>query len=205
MSTFDSEYLDGPCHVLTEEGALRLRQLRDHLRFLSGFAPPKADEAAGVNQGNVLRDLPLFLALLAEQVDRVCAAVSRVERPEAKRAAGAYAMADAVDERFSFGLTMDQVDTLNRLSALLSAHGDVVSASETTEFVDHTLASLGQAIFESAQAVREIMREVEAGQSLRAKPSTTGVREERAVYGVVPVRVPLQLADAVPDYGSQLH
>ena len=205
MSTFDSDDRGGSCYLLTEDGQLRLRQLGDHMTFLSQLAQPRtADEEADARPEVAMGELAVCLELLSEQVDQVLEGVSWSGRRK-KNKTDAYAAADTVDERFSFGLTMDQVDALNRLSALLSAHGDVVSASETTEFVDHPLASLGQAIFESAQAVRDIMREVEADQSLRAKPSTTGVREERAVYGVAPVHVPLLLERVRPDYASRPH
>lgn len=205
MSTFDSDDLGGPCYVLTEDGELRLWQLRDHMTFLSELAQPRtADEEADARPEVALGDIAVCLALLSEQVDQVLEAVSRAGRRKKNKTDG-YEAADTVDERFSFGLTMDQVDALNRLSALLSVHGDVVAASQNTEFVDHTLSVVGQAIFEGAQEVREIMREVEAAQSLRAKPSTTGVREERAVYGVVPVHVPLLLERVQPDYASRPH
>jgi hypothetical protein len=150
-------------------------------------------------------ELAVCMALLSEQVDQVLEAVSRAGRRKKENKTDAYKATDTVDERFSFGLTMDQVDALNRLSALLSAHGDVVAASQNTEFVDHTLSVVGQAIFEGAQEVREIMREVEATQSLRAKQPTTGVREERAVYGAASAQVPLLLERLRPDYASRPH
>ena len=43
-------------------------------------------------------------------------------------------------------MTMEQIDTLNRLIDIIVAHGDVVIASGEAEFADHTLSVLGDAI-----------------------------------------------------------
>jgi hypothetical protein len=111
---------------------------------------------------------------------------------------------DTGDDDFSYGVTLDQVDALNHLTALLSAHGDVVSATQTTAFVDHTVPVIGHAIFDGAQAVRDLVREVETQSLHRDKRSASGVREARPTYGAVPAQVPLLWAPGLRD-AARLH
>jgi hypothetical protein len=72
--------------------------------------------------------------------------------------------------------------------------GDVVIASDEAEFADHTLSVLGDAIFNDARTVREIIRQVESQRLGQARGSQTGVTEERATYLVGPARLPVDSA-----------
>jgi hypothetical protein len=91
---------------------------------------------------------------------------------------------DGANDRYLFGVTLEQVDTLHRLIDMISAHGDVVTASREAELADHTLPVLGQAIFDGARAVHAIIRQVESQRLGQTRGSRTGVDEERAVYRV---------------------
>lgn len=215
MSTFDSDDLGDPCYVLTEDGEFRLRKLRDHMRFLSRVAQPRTwgEEADGAPE-IAMGELAVCLEFLAEQANRVVEAVSpsrqrnatqTAHMPEPDEAAdGVQDAGDTGDEDFIYGVTLDQVDALNHLTALLSAHGDVVSATQTTAFVDHTVPVIGHAIFDGAQAVRDLVREVETQSLHRGKRSASGVREARATYGLAPALVSL-LRAIVPGDAARLH
>jgi len=101
-------------------------------------------------------------------------------------------------------MTMEQIDTLNRLIDIIVAHGDVVIASGEAEFADHTLSVLGDAIFNDARTVRAIMRQVGSQRLGQARGSQTGVGEERATYHVgracLPVGRASHVARQLPTY-----
>lgn len=110
-------------------------------------------------------------------------------RSEREVVPGADAAPEAAEEvpgnadgRYLFGVTLDQIDTLHRLISMISAHGDVVIASDEAEFAKHTLSLLGDAIFNDAMSVRDIIRQVESQRLGKARGSRTGVEEEQAVY-----------------------
>jgi hypothetical protein len=94
-------------------------------------------------------------------------------------------------------MTMEQIDTLNRLIDMIVAHGDVVIASDEAEFADHTLSVLGDAIFNDARTVRAIMRQVNSQRLNPARGSQTGVGEERALYLIDTGRARLPVESAV--------
>ncbi|WP_202840926.1 XAC0095 family protein [Luteimonas saliphila] len=82
-----------------------------------------------------------------------------------------------------FGMTLDQLDTLNRLHGRLYAFGDLVFGAERIDLADGTLTALGDVIFEEADAASELMDKV-AGQRLpEVARGTRRVREARAGYG----------------------
>ncbi|SHL55468.1 hypothetical protein [Rhodanobacter sp. OK091] len=191
MSKFDSEDLETMGYFLPEDSQLRLKKLREYAEFLSHLAQPRrADEEQECTAEIRVGEVAICLELLAEQVGLVLDEMSwPAYRSESEAAAGAEAGAEpaeempgGADERYRFGMTMDQIDTLNRLIAMIVAHGDVVIASDEAEFADHTLSVLGDAIFNDARAVREIIRQVESQRLGHARGSQTGVGEERATY-----------------------
>lgn len=91
---------------------------------------------------------------------------------------------DIRTERFVAGVTLDQIDALDRLIQMISAHGDVVSASDMADFADYTLTMMGHAIFDGAEAVRDILDQVEEQRLPQAVRSRSSVKEGRAVYAV---------------------
>jgi hypothetical protein len=74
---------------------------------------------------------------------------------------------------------------------MIVAHGDVVIASDDAEFADHTLSALGDAIFNDARTVREIIRQVNSQRLGEARDPQTGVGEERAAYHAGQARLPV--------------
>ncbi len=87
--------------------------------------------------------------------------------------------------RYTFGITLSQVDALARLIQAVSAHGDVVAVGPLDDLADGTLPQLGQAICDAADALRAILDQVE-DQGLAA-PARPGVAEARAAYCVGPL------------------
>jgi hypothetical protein len=194
MSTFDSDDLETMGYFLPEDSQLRLKKLREYAQFLSHLAQPRtADvEQEWVPEINVW-EVAICLELLAEQIGLVLDDISwPASRSESEAEPGAGAEPEAVEElpgdaggRYIFGVTLEQIDTLHRLISMISAHGDVVIASDEAEFADHTLSLLGDAIFNDARTVRAIIRQVELQRLGQARGSQTGVGEARAVYRAV--------------------
>jgi hypothetical protein len=207
MSTFDSDDLETMGYFMPEDSQLRLKKLREYVEFLSRIAQPRTADVKQewipeINVGEVA----ICLELLAEQMGLVLDEISwPAYRSESEAALGVDAEPEAAEEvpgnageRYIFGMTLEQVDTLNRLIDMISAHGDVVIASHEAEFADHTLSLLGDAIFNDARTVREIIRQVESQRLGQAHGSQTHVGEERATYRAGPVRLPVaerQLVD----------
>lgn len=84
------------------------------------------------------------------------------------------------DGRFLFGVTLAQIDQLERLVRTIIANGDVIAVGGATRLEPATLTALGEAVFSSGCAVRGILDEIE---------------EQRLVRGTTHAGA----ADAVPD------
>jgi hypothetical protein len=203
MSTFNSDDLETMGYFLPEDSQLRLKKLREYAEFLSHIAQPRtADEEQEWIPEIRVGEVAICLELLAEQVGLVLDEMSwPAYRSESEAAAEAGAEPAAAEEmpgdadgRYRFGMTMEQIDTLNRLIDMIVAHGDVVIASDEAEFADHTLSVLGDAIFNDARTVRAIIRQVESQRLAQTRGSQTGVAEERATYHVGPARLPVDSA-----------
>ena len=181
MSTFDSDDRETVGYFLPEDSQLRLQKLREYAEFLSYIAQPRTPDVQQewipeIHVGQVA----ICLDLLAEQVGLV---LDDLSFPAYRSESAAAAMPDDADGRYLFGMTLEQVDTLNQLIDMIVAHGDVVTASHDAELADHTLSLLGHAIFSDARAVREIIRQLES-QRLNPRNSQPGVSEEQGVYHV---------------------
>ncbi|WP_369914388.1 hypothetical protein AB8810_16910 [Xanthomonas sp. NCPPB 3005] len=61
---------------------------------------------------------------------------------------------------FALGMTMDQVDTLDRLMRMITVYGDVIATGSAANFDHRTLPALGEAIYDAAHAVRGVLDEV---------------------------------------------
>ncbi len=197
MSTYASNGLDGLHYVLPEDSQLRLLRVRDHVRFLAQLAEPRsADEGPEAAPEIRMGELTSCLELLGDHLDQVLQEVSWPPRSAAADAADTIDE-DATDETYSvspdapdtdnadlaFGVTLDQIDTLNRLIETITAHGDVVAAADMAEFADGTLSVVGHAIFDAAGEVREVLDEVNAQRLGPATGLPSRVREARAGYG----------------------
>ena len=191
MSTFDSDDRETMGYFLPEDSQRRLKKLREYAEFLSHIAQPRTADVAQEWIPEIrVGEVAICLELLAEQVSLVLDDLSfPAYRSESEAAAGVGAKLEAAEEmpgdaggRYLFGMTLEQVDSLNQLIDMISAHGDVVNASHDAELADHTLSLLGHAIFNDARAVREIIRQVESQRLKAARGSQTGVGEERGEY-----------------------
>ncbi|MBB6245691.1 hypothetical protein [Rhodanobacter sp. A1T4] len=193
MSTFDSYDRETMGYFLPENSQLRLQKLHEYAEFLSHIAQPRTPDVQQewIPEINV-EQVAICLELLAEQVGLVLDDLSfPAYRSESDAAPAASATPEAAEAmpsdaagRYLFGMTLEQVDTLNQLIDMIVAHGDVVTASHDAELADHTLSLLGHAIFSDARAVREIIRQVESQRLNPPRSSHTGVSEEQGVYRV---------------------
>ena len=216
MSTFYSD--DMPGYLLPEDSHFRLKKLRDYTAFLSRLARPRSSDEVAEGAPEVRMDeLAICLELLSEQMALLLEEVSWPAQRQREATANDVAPArspeisGAVDGRFAFGITLDQIDALNRLIQTISAQGDVVACSRAAGLADDTLPQVGQAICDGMEAVRAILSEVEAQQIGQGLGSRNAVGEERAVYGTglastnadsVPAMV---LAASSPLAGDRVH
>jgi hypothetical protein len=205
-------------YFLPEDSQSRLKKLRDHMQFLSELAQPRTwkeeqERAPEVPVGH----LAICLELLAEQADLVLQEVSwpalrevAADAPDRDVTAATWLeRSDTAVERFAFSITGEQVDLLDRLVAMISAHGDVRAADPAAELADHTVPLLGQAIHDGARAVRDLLDQVEAQRPGRRPRRPTGVGEARAVYATGPaclMSAPvLPMPDASPSRSVRVH
>lgn len=190
MSTFDSDDPEATGYFLPEEGQHRLKKLREYVQFLSHLAQPRT---AGEGQEWMPEvragEVAICLELLNEQLNLVLEDISwPAHRNEEAPALGSDAeraaerVFDSAEGRYVFGLTLEQVDALHRLIDLISAHADLVTATRGADLAAPTLPVVGQAIFDGAGAVREIIRQTESQRLGQARGPQTGVGEEQAVY-----------------------
>ncbi len=205
MSTHETQVFHDAQALLDQEGWLPLARLSAHLRLLARLAQRRAEDGAGdglLDESG--GDLAHSLQLLADRLDRVLSEASP-PLPQAETAdAVAYDVASDEEEEdeededddaeaegegdteagdFLFGVTLDQIDTLSRLVHAITAHGDVVAASDMAEYADGTLAQMGHTVFDAGLEVRAVLEAV-ASQRLRERAPLGRVREPRAVYGV---------------------
>ena len=64
-------------------------------------------------------------------------------------------------------------------------------AGDDAEFADHTLSTLGDAIFRDVEKLREIIRDVNDQRLRPLGHRRTGVREEPAAYYALPACLPM--------------
>ena len=105
--------------------------------------------------------------------------------------------ADGARGRYAFGVTLNQIDEVNRLIDTIRAYGDVVTASDHAGFADHTLSILGDAIGCNAVRLRDIILDVNAQRLGPARGTRTGVREELVAYRVMAARLSMGNASRV--------
>jgi len=204
MSKFDTKDRGALGYFLTEDGQSRLRNLHQHIVFLSRLAEPRVDE----EEDGPEIDHPALagcMDLLAEQVQLVLDTVSWPARLQAKGKplivgpqadddeaedaddvdGDAAPVAASADDDYAFGMTLDQLDELHRLLDLLRAQGDLMMATGEGEVSKDTIVVTGSAIFDGAEAVDAIIDQVEAqildDDDPRAKPRR--VREMPPAYG----------------------
>lgn len=84
-------------------------------------------------------------------------------------------------QRLVFGVTLAQIDALQQLMAGIKAYADAVFADGMADFAPGTLATLGCTIFDRANDVSEILREINA-QSLQQGRAGFAVEETAPPY-----------------------
>lgn len=196
MSKRDSNERDVPGYFLPEDSQLRLAKLGDHIRFLSRLAQPRTLDEEQESLPEVrMGELAICLGLLAEQIEFVLeevswparqASMAKTPEPDAEPTSAPEAP-DGAGGSFAFGVTLDQVDKLDRLIQTISAHGHRMATGQVAELADHTLPLLAQAIQDGAAALRDVLDQVET-QRLAQRPRSRGeVGEERGGYGAGPM------------------
>ncbi|SOD57688.1 XAC0095 family protein [Pseudoxanthomonas wuyuanensis] len=222
MSKFDSDEMDMPGYFLPEDSQFRLKKLRDYTEFLSRLAQPRTSDEAKEGTPEVrIGELAVCLQLLSEQVELV---LEELPQPMQRKAAATATDADAdedegededdasekmqeisiaVAERYSFGVTLGQIDSLDLLTQTISAHGDVVAGSHEAEFADHTLPLIGQAIYDGVEAVRAILGKVKDQPLGPSRRPLNRVGETRAVYDAGFAR-PAARPGSQPGFGDGL-
>ena len=219
MSTFNSDDLGTTGYFLPEDSQFRLKKLREYVEFLSHLAQPRRPDedhefTAEIRVGEVANCLELLAEQMGLVLDDISSPACRSEREVVPGADAAPEAAEPgnADGRYLFGVTLDQIDTLHRLISMISAHGDVVIASDEAEFARHTLSLLGDAIFNDAMTVRDLIRQVESQRLGKARVSQTGVEEEQAVYLAGRKYLPAvsashaagSLVESLPGYGARV-
>jgi hypothetical protein len=193
MSTFDADDRDTMGYFLPERSQRRLQKLRDYAEFLSHIAQPRTPDAEQEGAPAInAEQVAICLEFLVEQMGLVLSDLSfPAYRAESDAAPAANetpyateAMPNDVGERYRFGITLDQVDALNQLIDIITAHGDVITTTHATELADHTLSLLGHAIFTDARAVRDIIDQIESQRLTPPRDSPAGVGEAQAVYRI---------------------
>lgn len=207
MSTHEMHAPHGSHDPLAQEGRLQLTRLSAHLRFLARLAQPRAaDDTRDEPTATNTEELAFSLHLLADRLDGLPgdapqppswtdisgmsahAAALQDEVEDDAEADDEDAESDDADEAATgdlvFGVTLDQIDTLNRLVHAITAHGDVVAASDMAEYADGTLSQMGHVVFDAGLEVRAVLDEVES-QRLAERPPPQRVREPHAAYGPV--------------------
>lgn len=89
---------------------------------------------------------------------------------------------DSEGERSVYRLGVEQLDAMHRLLGMIAAHGDVVASVQARELAPGTLPAIGQTIYDDANAVRDILDQVEAQRPGQATGRRDGVDEARAGY-----------------------
>ncbi|WP_156170288.1 hypothetical protein [Luteimonas sp. FCS-9] len=219
MAKFETEDQGSFAYLLSEDGELRLRKLYQHVELLARLSEPRMGE----QENGPPIDTPAlssYFEMLAEQVQLV---MNEVSEPGSLHRQGVTAAATeetedgdnagssdaamplvpdepgaSVADDYAFGVTLDQLDEMNRLLDQLTAQGDLLMASEGGELAQGTLIVTGTTIFNDADAAHTIMRQV-GSQPLDEVPAPgLRVREVPALYNV-------HAGGAAKRQGSDLH
>lgn len=66
-----------------------------------------------------------------------------------------------IGDSLAFGITVDQIDQFNSLLRTVTANGDMVAVSSAEAVHEQTVSTLGEAIFNAALAMREILDQID--------------------------------------------
>ena len=211
MSTIDSEdrYVTG--YFLPEDTQLRLKQLREYVGFLTNLARPRRpDEDSECYNEIRPGEVAICFELIEEQIgwvlDELSYPAERGEQaseqaPKAETAAdfdetetptdAADTAEPAVAKRYSYGLTLEQLDEMQLLLSSLRALANVVTCADHAEYNKATLATMGDAIYRDVEKLQGMLDAVDDTQRLNPRPGPQhGVEEEHAAYLALPERLP---------------
>jgi hypothetical protein len=213
MSTIESDDLGTTGYFLPEDSQLRLKQLREYVGFLTNLARPRRPDEdrewySEIRPGEVAICMELLEEQIGQVLDELSWPAERGERAAAPKVdADAEAEAEACTQaatpntaeplrdeagnRLLFGVTLDQFDKIGRLLDSLRALGNVVTCSDHAELSDVTLSIMGDAIVRDVEELRDIMSDVQGRKLGPLHATKPGVREEWAIYGVLPACLPM--------------
>ena len=188
MSKHDWDENDTTGYFLSEDSQARLRKLHEHMVFLSQLAQPRSadEEPSGWGPQIVGSELAVCMELLAEQAEWVLDAVSWPAERRARKTPGEVAAEreqGEAQEDFAFGITLEQIEALNRLVDSLSADGEASTGSGEAIAAEAAQSAVESAMHDGLDALREILAQVQV-QPLGG----SRVGETRAVYGASPMR-----------------
>jgi hypothetical protein len=209
---FDDKEMTG--YSLPEDSQRLLTQIKQHIQALAQCAQPRdADDTPAAAQNEHARELMACLGPLAEQLELVLKAVSQPVQREAPDVAQSAVSTDQqtrieanshdaeledetpdlastgwatpYEDEFICGVTLDQIDQLNRLVERVKAYGDAVSANGAADFAPGTLSILGHTIFDRAVELDALVSDIYT-QTLEQEAHPHTVRETPPAYCVQP-------------------
>jgi len=87
---------------------------------------------------------------------------SEARTTAAPRHTAPAAMLPRQEERFTFGVTLQQLDQFHALLRTITAQSDMVAVCTGASLDDKSVSILGESIFTAARAVRGIVDEIHA-------------------------------------------
>jgi hypothetical protein len=226
---FDDKDMTGD--FLPEDSQRLLAQIKQHIQALAKWAQPSdADDTHATAQDQHRHEFMACLGPLAEQLELVLKAVSRSvqrEAPDVARSAmgtdhqerveakfhdteledeapelASTDWASPYEDEFICGVTLDQIDQLNRLVERIKAYGDAVSANGAADFAPGTLSILGHTIFDRAVELDALVSDIYT-QTLEQDARPHSVRETPPAYCAKPApRLGLESGHVVMLSGS---
>ncbi|EKU23808.1 hypothetical protein [Xanthomonas graminis] len=87
---------------------------------------------------------------------------SKARTTTARRQTAPAATSHTQDERFTFGVTLQQLDQFHALLRTITAQSDMVAVCSGAPLDDKSVSILGESIFTAARAVRGIVDQIHA-------------------------------------------
>lgn len=87
---------------------------------------------------------------------------SKARATAAPRHTASAATLQKQDDRFTFGVTLQQLDQFHALLRTITAQSDMVAVCSGAPLDDKSVSILGESIFTAARAVRGIVDEIHA-------------------------------------------
>ena len=204
MSTNTSNDTQANGHGLPESTERRLRKLQEYVTFLTHVVRPGRTDGETAEIG--ADEWATCLKQLEQRVAPVMEALSQaVERgedtvapaPDAALNARKTDDAEAASiptspsgERYTSGITLEQIDQINLLLESLRALGNVVYCADHAEYSKATLTIMGDAIYRDVGKIHDILDTIYESQRFGPKYELNSVREASASYLALPAHSP---------------